>query len=127
MSDRAPQKRRAATPLPGKGERMMVIEWLRFRLPEADHPRFIALDAQVWNPALARNPGYLGKEVWQAADDADELSLIIRWQNLAAWKAVPQALLDETDQAFTKAFGRAVPAAGCTAFTVATPALMPPA
>lgn len=92
----------------------MVIEWLTFRLPQTDHARFLALDAEIWTAVLATCPGFLGKEVWRAGADPDALHLIIRWQARADWHAVPPALLAETEARFNAALGRAVPVHRCT-------------
>jgi uncharacterized protein (TIGR03792 family) len=95
-------------------EGQTVIEWLTFRVPSADQARFLELDAAIWTLALAACPGFLGKEVWRAATDPEVLNLIIRWQSRAEWKAVPPALLAETETRFAAAFGRSVPAQSCT-------------
>jgi uncharacterized protein (TIGR03792 family) len=96
----------------------MVIEWLTFRVDPADQPHWLAADAAIWTPALASQPGYLGKEAWTDQADPAALSLIIRWESLAAWKAVPRAHLDATEAAFRAHFGRAWPVLSCTALDV---------
>lgn len=92
----------------------MVIEWLTFRMPAEDQARFLALDADIWTPALASCPGFLGKEAWHAAADPEQVNLIIRWQCRADWKAVPADLLAETEARFVAALGRSVPVRSCT-------------
>ncbi len=91
----------------------MIIEQLTFRVPLPLRPRFLALDAEIWTAALAAQPGYLGKETWAEAEDPETLHLIIRWASRAAWKAVPQALLSETDRRFTAALGQHLPVQRC--------------
>jgi len=91
----------------------MVIEQLTFEVPPADQARFIALDAAIWTPALARNAGFLGKEVWREADAPGRLHLVIRWESRAAWHAVPGDLLAETDAAFNAALGTVYPVLRC--------------
>ncbi len=96
----------------------MVIEWLSFRIDPADQPAWRAADAAIWTPALAAQPGYLGKECWVDRADPASLSLVIRWQSHAAWQAVPRDLLEATEAAFRARLGRGWPVLTCTALDV---------
>jgi uncharacterized protein (TIGR03792 family) len=100
----------------------MVIEQLTFTVPPALRPRFLALDAEVWTATLAAQPGFLGKEVWVEHDAPDRLHLVIRWTSRAAWKAVPAALLADTDRRFAAALGQAIPVERCLDQDVVAPA-----
>jgi uncharacterized protein (TIGR03792 family) len=84
----------------------MVIEWLRFAVPEDWQKRFIAADAAVWTPFLASCPGYVGKQVWRNPARPDELVEIIHWQSREQWKAIAEADLARVDAAFLAATGR---------------------
>jgi uncharacterized protein (TIGR03792 family) len=96
----------------------MVIEWLQIRVPPADQARYIATDAAIWSAALARNKGYLGKEVWCRPNDADILHLVIRWTTRSAWQAVPGDLLAATEAAFARAMGQSYPVLACIDYDV---------
>ena len=96
----------------------MVIEWLIFHVPLADQPRFITSDAAVWTPALARNDGFLGKEIWQDVAAPERINLIIRWSTMAHWKAVSPEVLAATDHAFQAAMGVVYPVLQCLAYRV---------
>jgi uncharacterized protein (TIGR03792 family) len=96
----------------------MIIEHLTFSVPPDLQPRFLALDAEIWTATLARQPGFLGKEVWSDGDHAETLHLIIRWTGRRAWKAVPADLLAMTDRRFAAAFGTPVPALSCVEHSV---------
>jgi uncharacterized protein (TIGR03792 family) len=96
----------------------MVIEWLQFRVPLADHARFIATDAAIWSVALAQNAGYLGKEVWCHPHDPEILHLVIRWTTRSAWQAVPDDLLAATGAAFARAMGQSYPVLTCIDYDV---------
>ena len=91
----------------------MVIEQLTFQVPVADQPRFLAEDAAIWTPALASQPGFLGKEVWREAATPHRLHLIIRWADRASWQSVPTDLLARTDAAFVAALGVEYPVLSC--------------
>lgn len=76
---------------------MAVIEMLRVRCPQQRHAEFMARDAVVWTPALARHDGFISKETWTSMDDPDLLTLVIRWQSLEQWKAFPAELCERLD------------------------------
>jgi uncharacterized protein (TIGR03792 family) len=92
----------------------MVIEWLSYRVPEADQPAFLAADAAVWTAALSGCAGYGGKETWRRAEAPDRIDLIIRWETRDHWKAVPGPLLAETEARFRAMFSGEAEFLGCT-------------
>jgi uncharacterized protein (TIGR03792 family) len=96
----------------------MVIEWLVIRVPLADQGRYLEQDAAIWTQALATNAGFLGKEVWVREGDAEVLNLVIRWDSMAQWKAVPAGLLAATQAAFVAALGVEYPVLDCIAYEV---------
>ncbi len=83
----------------------MVIEWLKVRVSPELREKFIQKDAEIWTATLASYPGFLGKEVWINPETPSEVVLIIRWESLEAWKAIPQDQLEQTEQQFTQEFG----------------------
>jgi uncharacterized protein (TIGR03792 family) len=91
----------------------MVIEQLHFTVPPSAQAAFVALDRAIWTPALARQPGFLGKEIWQDSARPDQVRIVIRWASRAEWKAVPQDLLAATDRAFVQALGAQYPVERC--------------
>ncbi|ACB51993.1 putative dimeric alpha-beta barrel protein [Crocosphaera subtropica ATCC 51142] len=80
----------------------MVIEWLKFQVSPESRDIFIQLDNEIWTPVLAEFPGFLGKEVWISPNIPQEVTLIIRWETREQWKAIPQTLLEETEQKFAQ-------------------------
>jgi uncharacterized protein (TIGR03792 family) len=103
----------------------MVVEWLTVHVPLVHQRSFIETDAAIWTPALARNAGFIGKQVWRAQDDPETLNLVITWQSRAQWHAVSRALLDETDQRFQQAmseqaFGGTFPVLRCIDYDILT-------
>lgn len=87
----------------------MVIEWLKVKVPLEKRERYIQKDAEIWTTVLAQYPGFVGKEVWLNPKDDSELVLVIHWQSKEAWKAVPEAVLEEADRRFTEALGESFP------------------
>ncbi len=85
----------------------MVIEWLKVRVPRDLHAGFLEADARIWTPTLAAQPGFVSKQSWQDENEPDALVLVIHWESLAHWKAIPAQLLAQTEQHFTAEMGRA--------------------
>jgi uncharacterized protein (TIGR03792 family) len=83
----------------------MIVEWLRFQVKPNLRERFIQQDAAVWTVALARYPGFLGKEVWISPERSDELALVIRWATRTQWKAIPGEDLEAIEQEFLSRMG----------------------
>ena len=76
---------------------MAVIELLRITCVPGRRDEFLARDAEVWTPALARHDGYIDKEVWVSLDDPDLVTIMVRWASLAQWKTFPDELNAELD------------------------------
>ncbi len=74
----------------------MVIEWLRFKVPQEKWEAFIQRDEEVWTAGLRSFPGFLGKEIWVDPVE-NEVVMLIRWQTKELWKSVPQSLINELD------------------------------
>lgn len=87
----------------------MVIEWLKFRVPAEVREKFLQKDGEIWTPALATSPGFLGKEVWLNPRDSEEIILVIQWASREIWSAFPSELLEETDRQFAREMGELYP------------------
>lgn len=75
----------------------MVVERLTFSVDPADHGAWIAADKASWSPFLARQKGFVSKQLWVQRDRPGEIQAVIIWQDEAAWKAIPEAELRATD------------------------------
>lgn len=84
----------------------MVVEWLKVRVPREQQPMYLEADARIWTPVLASQPGFLEKHVWRDMTDPDALILVIHWETLAQWKAIPGDVLAQTDARFVAALGQ---------------------
>jgi uncharacterized protein (TIGR03792 family) len=84
----------------------VVIELLKVKIPPELREKCIQKDAEIWTPALAKYPGFMGKEVWINPNDPTEIVLIIRWQTREHWDAVPKADLQAIALKFDAAMGK---------------------
>ncbi|MDX2243029.1 MAG: TIGR03792 family protein [Leptolyngbyaceae cyanobacterium bins.302] len=83
----------------------MVIEWLKFEVTADRRETFIQNDEEIWTATLAKYPGFMGKEVWLAAENPKEVVCVIQWQSFEAWKSIPADVLEATDKQFTRKMG----------------------
>ncbi|MGP1382190.1 MAG: TIGR03792 family protein [Thainema sp.] len=83
----------------------MVIEWLKFRVPEDKRERFIQCDLEIWTPFLEQCPGFLTKEVWIQPDRPQEVVMMIRWHSREEWKSISAKDLKQVGQEFDQALG----------------------
>ncbi|MDY7012440.1 MAG: TIGR03792 family protein [Cyanobacteriota bacterium] len=84
----------------------MVVEWLKFRVEPSKREEFIQKDARVWTTTLAHYPGFLGKEVWLDPQNLESLILVLHWNTREQWKAIPQSVLEQTEQKMQQAMGK---------------------
>lgn len=87
----------------------LVIELLKFKVPPERREEYIQLDAKIWTTALAKYPGFLGKEVWISPNLPQEVTLVIHWATREDWKTIPQSDLDKISHQFDTAFGMSCP------------------
>lgn len=78
----------------------MTVEWKRMRVRPELRRRFLEADEAVWTAGLAREPGFLGKEVWLDEDEPGELVLVIRWASDEDWKGIPAGRLEALERRF---------------------------
>jgi uncharacterized protein (TIGR03792 family) len=83
----------------------MVIEWLKFQVSEELREKFIQTDEAIWTAALAKHPGYLGKQVWINPKKPDQVVMIIHWETLEAWKSFPADIAEATEKRFAEQMG----------------------
>lgn len=79
----------------------MVVEWQRVRVRPGMRERFVEKDAEIWTPGLAREAGFLGKEVWLGEEET-EVILVIRWESHGHWKGIPQERLEAIEERFRR-------------------------
>lgn len=79
----------------------MIIEWQRVWVRPWLRERFVEKDAEIWTAGLAREAGFLGKEVWLGEDET-EVILVIRWESREHWEGVSQERLDAIEERFRR-------------------------
>ncbi len=73
----------------------MVVEFLTLEVTpdDGDLGAWLDTDEAHWTAFLARQPGFVRKEVWRSHGTPPRVSIVIWWESLAAWHAVPGGAL----------------------------------
>lgn len=79
----------------------MVIELQKVRVQPGVRDLYLEKDREIWTAGLAREEGFLGKEVWLGEDG--EVILVIRWKREEDWKGMPRERQDDLDRRFRQA------------------------
>jgi uncharacterized protein (TIGR03792 family) len=80
----------------------VVVEELSFEVEAELLDRWVAREAEAWDAFLAAQDGYLGKEVWIAAESPGRtlrtVRTVIWWASRAQWKAVDSGAVAAGDE-----------------------------
>ncbi len=76
----------------------MVVERLTFTVDPADREAWMAADAASWSPFLAKQDGFISKQLWVQRERPHEIQAVIFWETEEQWKAIPRAQLEATDK-----------------------------
>lgn len=83
----------------------MVIELLKCKVKPKFRAHYLQKDSEIWTTALAKCPGFLGKEVWLNPNVDSEIIIIVRWATRKQWKSIPDELLEQIEQEFVEQTG----------------------
>lgn len=85
--------------LPGGSFEVAVVEHLRVKVPAEARQAWLEAERGSWEPWLAQQPGFLGRDLlWDS--DREEGTLLIRWASRAQWKAIPIAEVEAVQERF---------------------------
>ncbi|WP_315858740.1 TIGR03792 family protein [Cyanobium sp. CH-040] len=75
------------------------MEQLRLRVPAAEREAWLEAERGSWGPWLARQDGFLGRELyWDPR--REQATLLIRWASRAQWQAIPGGELAAVQERF---------------------------
>ena len=84
---------------PEGGYDVAVIEHLRLSVPEQAREAWLEAERGSWEPWLAQQMGFLGRDLlWDP--ETEEGTLLIRWSSRQAWKAIPSEQVAEVQDRF---------------------------
>jgi uncharacterized protein (TIGR03792 family) len=84
---------------PGGSFEVAVVEHLRVKVPAEARQAWLEAERVSWEPWLAEQEGYLGRDLlWDA--EREEGTLLIRWASREQWKAIPPAEVEAVQERF---------------------------
>ena len=76
-----------------------VVELLRLGVPAAHYRAWLEAEKASWEPWLAEQPGFQGRQLlWDR--QRQEGTLLIRWASRDQWKAIPEAEVGRVQERF---------------------------
>ena len=76
-----------------------VVEHLRVQVPAEAREAWLEAERGSWEPWLAQQDGYLGRDLfWDA--EREEGTLLIRWASREQWKRIPAAEVETVQLRF---------------------------
>ena len=89
----------AGVELPSGEYDVAVVEHLRVKVPAEARQAWLEAERGSWDPWLAQQPGFLGRELlWDG--DREEGTLLIRWASREQWKQIPEAEIEAVQERF---------------------------
>ena len=89
----------AGVELPSGEYDVAVVEHLRVKVPSEARQAWLEAERGSWDPWLAQQPGYLGRELlWDS--EREEGTLLIRWASREQWKQIPEAEIEAVQEHF---------------------------
>ncbi len=78
-----------------------VYELLRLHVPQETRQVWLNAERGSWEPWLAQQSGFLGRELfWD--QKSEEAMLLIGWASRAQWKSIPSSEIEEVQERFEK-------------------------
>lgn len=76
-----------------------VVEHLRVKVPAEARQAWLEAERGSWEPWLAQQEGYLGRDLlWDA--EREEGTLLIRWASREQWKRISEAEVEAVQERF---------------------------
>ncbi|QEY33412.1 TIGR03792 family protein [Synechococcus sp. RSCCF101] len=88
-------------PPPARAAEVQVVEQLNLRVPARFRAVWLEAEAATWEPWLADQEGFLGRDLlWDP--EREEGVLLIRWASRSQWKAIPAEEVEQVQQEFER-------------------------
>ena len=105
-----PWRADAASPTPNTdgspAQGPITVEMLRLAVPVALRDAWLSAEAEVWQPWLAQQPAYLGRDLyWDPTQE--EAHVFVRWRFRQQWKAITPEEVDAVQARFVEAINKA--------------------
>ena len=66
---------------------LLIIEELRLNVPAKYKKVWLKAEKQIWEPWLAKQDGFLGRQIFYN-EEKEEALLLVKWENKKLWKNI---------------------------------------
>ena len=66
---------------------LLIIEELRLNVPAKYKKVWLKAEKQIWEPWLAQQDGFLGRQIFYN-EEKEEALLLVKWENKKLWKNI---------------------------------------
>ena len=66
---------------------LLIIEELRLNVPAKYKKAWLKAEKQIWEPWLAQQDGFLGRQIFYN-EEKEEALLLVKWKNKKLWKNI---------------------------------------
>ena len=76
-----------------------VTEELRLNIPAKYKKAWLEAEKQIWEPWLAKQEGFLGRQIFYN-DEKEEALLLVNWENRKLWKKISNEEVNKIQRNF---------------------------
>ena len=70
-----------------QNKELLIVEELRLEVPAKYKKAWLKAENQIWEPWLARQEGFLGREIFYN-EEKEEALLLVNWESKKLWKDI---------------------------------------
>ena len=79
----------------------LIIEELRLDVPAKYKNVWLKAENQIWEPWLAQQEGFLGRQIFYN-EEKEEALLLVNWENKKLWKNISQEEVNKVQDIFDR-------------------------
>ena len=77
----------------------LIVEELRLRVPLQYKDNWLNAEKEVWEPWLANQKGFLGRDIFYN-EEKEEALVLVKWANKSLWKSISVKEVSEIQSIF---------------------------
>ena len=77
----------------------LIVEELRLRVPLQYKDNWLNAEKEVWEPWLANQKGFLGRDIFYN-EEKEEALVLVKWANKSLWKSISVREVSEIQSIF---------------------------
>jgi len=82
-----------------QNKELFITEELRLNVPAKYKKAWLNAESQIWEPWLARQEGFLGRQIFYN-EKKEEALLLVNWENKKLWKSISEEEVNKIQDLF---------------------------